>query len=383
MFQGATTPRLTVLWTSPAFWIPLEDGLVGSLGSLGSLSGVVEMPEPDRRQEARRPSRTQQAAAGQSSSSSGAYTRRGRLQFQDPERRPLLRKHISHEVDPEPVFSCAVNSHSHLPVYTTIHRIRRDVVSIVEDYMTLEQLRDLRINLSVIRPLVDKLYEMDDISIVYCLLVNRAQFLHEQSHLNNRQNVNFTRATLCELVATRILRRFNEDNEGPEGLLILAHILVAGFEPFQNAPEHVRRQASQSTQWNYSNTLPALEVAILSESKLFLSSTSCQKVIDAIYEGRVIYTPSSFMDIIPDRYKQKPISLYDPRAASLLNQYRLIVPRTRNFLEIIQFSILLFVYVLFMTERDPTRFSVYEMCFSVYAFGWVLDQFATILEHGW
>lgn len=30
--------------------------------------------------------------------------------------------------------------------------------------MTLEQLRDLRINLSVIRPLVDKLYEMDDIS---------------------------------------------------------------------------------------------------------------------------------------------------------------------------------------------------------------------------
>lgn len=98
-----------------------------------------------------------------------AYTRRGRLQFQDPERRPLLRRHISHELDPEPVFSCSVNGHAHLPVYTTIHRIRRDVVSIVEDYMTLEQLRDLRINLSVIRPLVDKLYEMDDISIgMFC-----------------------------------------------------------------------------------------------------------------------------------------------------------------------------------------------------------------------
>lgn len=339
------------------------------------------MPDPGQHQQDGRQSRNQGQSRSQGSQS--AYTRRGRLQFQDPERRPLLRKHISHELDPEPVFSCSVNGHSHLPVYTTIHRIRRDVCSIVEDYMTLEQLRDLRINLSVIRPLVDKLYELDDISIVYCLLVNRAQFLHEQSHLNNRQNVNFTRATLCELVATRILRRFNEDNEGPEGLLILAHILVAGFEPFQNAPDNIRRQASQATHWNYANTLPALEVAILSESKLFLSSTSCQKVIDAIYEGRVIYTPSSFMDIIPDRYKQKPISLYDPRAASLLNQYRLIVPRTRNILEIIQFILLLFVYVLFMTERDPTRFSVFEICFSVYAFGWVLDQFATILEHGW
>jgi hypothetical protein len=77
-------------------------------------------------------------------------------------------------------------------------------------------------------------------------------------------------------VATRILRRFNEDNEGPEGLLVLAHILVAGFEPFQNAPEEIRREAQASTAWH--NTLPALEVAILTESKLFLSSTSCQKV---------------------------------------------------------------------------------------------------------
>lgn len=72
---------------------------------------------------------------------------------------------MSHEPEQEPLFSCSINSHSHLPVYTNIHRIRRDVVSIVEDYMSLEQLRDLRINLSVIRPLVDQLYGLDDISI--------------------------------------------------------------------------------------------------------------------------------------------------------------------------------------------------------------------------
>lgn len=192
---------------------------------------------------------------------------------------PLLshsRSPVSHHRDPEPVFSCLSNPVSHLPVYTNIHRIRRDVTSIVEDYLSLDQLRDVRINVSVVRPLVDKLYDLDDISIVYCLLVNRAQFLNEQSHLNNRQNVHFTRATLCELIATRILRRFSEDNEGTEGLLVLSHILVAGFEPFQNAPEEIRREARATAAWN--KTLPALEVAILTESKLFLSSTSCQKV---------------------------------------------------------------------------------------------------------
>lgn len=193
------------------------------------------------------------------------------------ERRPLLqRAAFSHQMDPEPVFSCWSSRVSHLPVYTNIHRVRRDIIAIVEDYLSLDQLRDVRINVAVVRPLVDKLYELDDISIVYCLLVNRAQFLSEQAHLNNRQNVHLSRAMLCELIATRILRRFGEDNEGPEGLLVLSHILVAGFEPFQNAPEEIRREAQASSAWN--KTLPALEVAILSESKMFLSSTTCQKV---------------------------------------------------------------------------------------------------------
>lgn len=110
------------------------------------------------------------------------------------------------------------------------------------------------------------------------MLVNRAQFLYEQAHLANRQNVNFSRATLCEIVATRILRRFGDDNPGPDGLLLLANILVAGFQPFQNAPEEVRRQASVSESWELRRTLPALEIAILSESRHFLSSTHCQKV---------------------------------------------------------------------------------------------------------
>ncbi|KAJ6786701.1 hypothetical protein PWT90_08788 [Aphanocladium album] len=301
----------------------------------------------------------------------------------DQERRPLLSRMYTDHGEDDRLYSCVTNPHSHLPVYTTIHRIRRDITSVVEDYLSLEQLRDVRINITVVRPLVDKFYELNDLSIVYCLLVNRAQFLDEESYSSNRQNVNWTRATLCEIIATRILRRFGEDHDGSEGLLFLAHVLVAGFDPYQNAPRHVRAAAERRIWRGYHRTLPSLEVAILTESKHFLSSTTCQKVVAAIYEGRIIYTPSTQWDIIPDHYKLKPISLYEPRDSPLLNQYRLIVPRTRNILESIQFAILLALYTALMVARDKEDLTVTECAFAVYAFGWGLDQFATLIAHGW
>jgi uncharacterized metal-binding protein len=221
------------------------------------------------------------------------------------------------------------------------------------------------------------------------LLLNRLQFLREQANASHYQSVNITRAILCELVASRILRRYSEDNPGSQGLLLLANILVAGFDPFQNAPEDVLKDNEMAPRWamqkkdGYLRKLPALEVAIVSESKLFLSCSACQKVVKAIFEGRVVYTPSSFIDILPDHYKHKPISLYNPMKAPLLNQYRLIVPRTRNIIEVCQFVVLLTLYILVMWDRDPTNFSLVELAFCIYTFGWALDQFASILEHGW
>ena len=84
-------------------------------------------------------------------------------------------------------------------------------------------------------------------------------------------------------------------------------------------------------------------------------------VVAAIYEGRVIYTPTSFIDILPDHYKQKPIALYNPRQAPILNQYRLIVPRTRNVLEVAQFIVLLFLFLFIMVNRNPSTFGGVEL----------------------
>ncbi len=203
----------------------------------------------------------------------------------------------------------------------------------------------------------------------------------------HQQSVRTTRALLCEVVANRILRRFHEDNQGVQGLLLLAQILVGGFDPFQGAPPSVIEESSHlswtiQTRAGRKNRLPALEVAIISESKMFLSSSACQRVVNAIYEGRVVYTPTSWLDILPDHYKQKPISLYNPRKAPTFNQYRLIVPRTRNILEVCQFIILLVLFLLVMADRDASTFGATELVFIIYTLGWVLDQFASILEHG-
>jgi hypothetical protein len=198
-----------------------------------------------------------------------------------------------------------------------------------------------------------------------------------------------TRAALCELVASRVLRKHSEDNPGRDGLLLLANILVAGFEPFQNAPEEVLQHSAHVGQWfirgrnGYERKLAALEVAIISESKLFLSSSACQKVVDAVYTGRIVYTPTSFIDLIPDHYKHKTVSLYSPNKASILNQYRMIVPRTRNLLEVGHFIVLLVLYTVTMVHRHGPRVTGWEIAFLVYAAGWVLDEFASTLEHGW
>jgi hypothetical protein len=212
------------------------------------------------------------------------------------------------------------------------------------------------------------------------------QFLREQHWQNHHQTVNLTRANLCELVAMKVLRKHDEDTTGKPGLLHLARILVAPFQPFQNAPAEIcpeRRHSQYLGQGTYQGKLTALEVALISESKTLLSSSACQKVIDAVYRGRIVYTPTAYIDILPDHYKHKPVSLYDPRKASLFNQYRLIVPRIRNVIDVTQFIVLLGLYCFCMMEQNYADFTTAEVLFMIYATGWVLDESASMLEHGW
>lgn len=294
--------------------------------------------------------------------------------------------------DGAPPRAADLYGHYQWPIYDNIHMIRHEIINSIDDPYSLDQLKAPRMNITVVRPLVDQFYRMRDLSIIYCLLVNRAQFIREQSVATHHQTVNLTRALLCEIVAEKVLRRYNEHNPGPKGLLKLANIVVAGFEPFQNAPEHVLKNHPHVLQYvrkkggRADHTMTALEVAIVSESKSFLASVACQKVVDAIYRGKLVYTPNSFIDILPDYWKRIPISLYDPRRGPLLNQYRLAVPRIRNVIEIGQFLVLLTLYMIVMEGRQSRNTIAYtpvEVIFDLFSWGWILDQVATVLEHGW
>ena len=309
---------------------------------------------------------------------------RGTRRYSDVRRReevlPLLDDDDDHTDDPEDPSPPqpakgprAPNEFSDLPVFQNIWRIRREIVSNISDPYTLEQLRAPRLNTSVVRPLMEELYGLKDISIIYALLVNRYQFIRDQSYQAHYLSVNTARASLCELLAIKILRQYDEDSHGQNGLLLLANILIAGFEPFQNCPVEVSGHQPRKNKWPFSvdrggfeRHTTALEMAIISESKLFLSSPASQKVVDAIFIGRIMYTPTTFMDIIPDTYKRRSITLYNPEKHSLLNQYRLNVPRTRNVLEVSQFVLLLALFFLVQSTRDPVRFTVEEGIFCVY-----------------
>lgn len=133
----------------------------------------------------------------------------------------------------------------------------------------------------------------------------------------------------------------------------------------------------------YERKLTALELAILSESKAFISSSACQRVVDAMHNGQITYTPLSFVDILPDHFKHLPIALYNPKLVPILNHRRLIVPRIRNTIELCQFLILIVLYTMTMINRHNNSPSVWEVTFCVYTAGWVLQEFAAIIEHGW
>ncbi|RSL62439.1 hypothetical protein CEP53_004792 [Fusarium sp. AF-6] len=229
-----------------------------------------------------------------------------------------------------------------IEVFLNIHRIRRLFVASIDDSYTIESFRTPKLNALLVRSLVDRLYNQEDISIGFNFYM---------------------------------------------GLLVLARILIEGFDPFQGAPSDLEEEW-RHMQWSvqerggHEMKLTALELAIVSESKFFISSAACYRVVDAINRGQITYTPLSFVDILPDHYKHLPISIYNAKKARLLDHHRLIVPLTRVVIEFIQFLVLLILYVFSMINRYQ-GFTLWELAFSIYTTGWVLQEFAAIIEHGW
>ncbi|KZV94556.1 hypothetical protein EXIGLDRAFT_766972 [Exidia glandulosa HHB12029] len=253
-----------------------------------------------------------------------------------------------------------------------------DVTHFIDAPLTYDALVGPDLTYSLVKPLVDKYHAIQrggNKAVVFCLLLNRAHFLRDSAISSTA--VSRSRATLCELLAIRLLSEW-------ETILDLAAVTTIAWPVFNGADPEVIDKADQYGDGSLQQERVgnAIEMAIIGKAKRFIKSSACQKVIDHIWSGKCVYTAESTHSIISDTYKRNPIRMYDPHKAPLLDHYRLKVPAVRSVLEYCTFLILFVLFVVVLENNELERLTVPEIIFMVYGFGFSLEKLATMQEHG-
>lgn len=87
------------------------------------------------------------------------------------------------------------------------------------------QLTASDINFAIVRPLVFKYARLDNMAVIYACLVVRSYFLSEADSNLAYSGVSFSRATLCELLALKLLGYFASNKiQLVAGMGNMAHI---------------------------------------------------------------------------------------------------------------------------------------------------------------
>ncbi|KAJ3968495.1 hypothetical protein EV361DRAFT_414763 [Lentinula raphanica] len=263
------------------------------------------------------------------------------------------------------------------PVYPIIHSIRADIIHFIDTPLSYDALTAPDLTYTLIRPLVEKYGAMQrdgNMSIVFCFLLNRVYFSRDQNMATS--SVSRTRAELCEILAIRALREYGNN------LLELAMVLTTSWMVYSGADDTVMELAREEREDLEERVGNAIEMAILGRSKRFIKSSSCQKVIDAIWSGKCVYQAESSHSILSDTYKRNPIHFYDPHKAPLLDHYRLKVPFIRSVLEYTNFLILFVLFILAIEWNTRDTLNAPEVIFMIYALGFCLEKVAAMQEHG-
>uniref|UniRef100_A0A8H7XT63 Ion transport domain-containing protein n=1 Tax=Psilocybe cubensis TaxID=181762 RepID=A0A8H7XT63_PSICU len=279
-----------------------------------------------------------------------------------PELQPLL--------SPEQVAST--------PVYPIIHMIRADVMHYIDTPLTYTSLTSPDLTYTLVRPLVDKYLAIQDegnLSVVFCFLINCVHFIRDDNVAT--MSLSQSRANLCEILATRVFR------ENANNLLHLTMALTTSWPVYSGVDAALITRARDERDDDLEDHVGnAIEMAILGKSKRFIKSSSCQKVIDAIWSGKCVYQAQSSHSILSDTYKRNPIHFYDPHKAPLLDHYRLKVPSIRSVLDYLNFLILFILFVVAIEFNERDRINASEVLFMVYALGFTLEKVAAMQEHG-
>ncbi|KAH8093280.1 hypothetical protein BXZ70DRAFT_949750 [Cristinia sonorae] len=262
-------------------------------------------------------------------------------------------------------------------VYPVIHMIKTDAERFIDTPLSYEALTGPDLTYTLIRPLEEKynnLQRKGNLSIVFCFLLNRAYFLRDRNLLTS--SLSRSRAALCEILAIKTLR------EHAGNIMELALALTTSWPVYNGADPELLERAREERDDLEERVGNAIEIAIISQSKNFIKSSACQKVIDGIWSGKIVYQADSSRSILSDNYKRNPIHFYDPHKAPLLDHYRLKVPAIRSVLEYVNFLFLFILFVLALEFSERAQINLIEGIFMIYALGFTLEKVAAMQEHG-
>jgi hypothetical protein len=171
-------------------------------------------------------------------------------------------------------------------------------------------------------------------AVVYACLVVRSYFL-AQSETNLAVTALMqSRASLCELLAIKLLNRFASNH------MTLVAVLCTAWSPLAGATPQVMQDVKIAIHsvLGLETAQTAIEVgadlitcilpptrfqmAIATNAKAFIASPVTQNVINDLYKGNVFFSLNATRSILADNYKPRAIQIHDVRKAPILNHYR-------------------------------------------------------------
>ena len=99
--------------------------------------------------------------------------------------------------------------------------------------MVISQLTASDINFAIVRPLVFKYARLENLAVVYACFVVRSHFLSEAEDNLAYSGVLLSRASLCEILAMKLLGTFASSP------LRVATVLTASWNPLAGAPDEI------------------------------------------------------------------------------------------------------------------------------------------------
>ncbi|KAF9223526.1 hypothetical protein BS17DRAFT_802561 [Gyrodon lividus] len=264
-------------------------------------------------------------------------------------------------------------------VFPLIPYLKKDVITTIDTPLSWEQLTAADVNFAVVRPLALKYARLRNMAVIYACMVVRSYFLSQAATDLAYSSVMSSRATLCEIMALKLLSHFASSK------VQLVAVLTTLWNPLAGAPldvvEEVKEVIGQEDCLDSSQS--AIEMAIATRAKAFLASTIVQSVVDDMYTGRIVFTIAANRSMVADNYKQRAIEMYDVRRAPFLDHYRLRVPRYSALLHFTNIMVLLITFVVCLWTQDTSHISTWEAVFLVFATAFTLQEYTASKEYGW